>query len=63
MKITVNKDKEFVLNIRNKIKENQGYCPCSIIKSDDTKCICKEFINTQESGWCHCGLYYKNMEE
>lgn len=28
---------------------------------DDTKCMCKEF-REQESGWCHCGLYYKEKD-
>jgi len=56
--IKVNPDKEFVKEIRKKIKQNDGYCPCRIIKNEDTKCICKEFLE-QEEGECHCGLYYK----
>lgn len=58
MTIKVNPDKEFVKEIRKKIKQNDGYCPCRIIKNEDTKCICKEFLE-QEEGECHCGLYYK----
>ena len=58
MKIKVSKDKELVEELRKKIKENDGYCLCSIVKNADTKCICKEFLE-QESGECHCGLYYK----
>lgn len=34
------------------------HCPCKIDKTDDTKCMCKEF-REQESGECHCGLYFK----
>lgn len=58
MKIIQNPDKEFVAEIRQKLKENNGYCPCSLIKSEDTKCMCKEFRETYE-GMCHCGLYIK----
>lgn len=58
MKITVNTDKELVAIIREKLKANDGYCPCRLTKSDDTKCICKEFLE-QEDGMCHCGLYIK----
>lgn len=34
------------------------YCPCSILKNADTKCMCKEFREMDE-GMCHCGLYIK----
>lgn len=53
-----NPDKEYVKEIQRKLKENGGYCPCRITKSEDTKCMCKEF-REQESGYCHCGLFYK----
>ena len=58
MKIRLNTDKEYVKNIREKLKANSGYCPCKIIKNEDTKCICKEFLE-QGLGPCHCGLYIK----
>ena len=58
MKIRSNPNKEFVKEIREKLKENDGYCPCKIVKTKDTKCICKEFIE-QGLGPCHCGLYIK----
>ena len=59
MTIKVSENKELVQEIRRKIKENDGFCPCKTQKTQDTKCICKEFIEQQESGECHCGLYYK----
>jgi hypothetical protein len=40
------------------LKANNGYCPCKTIKNEDTKCICKEFME-QGLGECHCGLYKK----
>ena len=42
------------------LKENSNYCPCKTEKTKDTKCICKEF-REQKDGWCHCGLYYKDI--
>ena len=48
--------------ILDKLKENDGYCPCRIIKNEDTKCMCKEF-REQDSGECHCGLFIKTEEE
>lgn len=59
MKIKVSDDKKLVEEIRAKLKENQGYCPCKLVKTPDTKCICKEFLNQEYIGPCHCGLYYK----
>lgn len=56
--IKLNPDKEFVKDFREKIKANEGYCPCRISKTPDTKCMCKEF-REQEEGECHCGLYIK----
>lgn len=58
MKIMVNSDKELVKTIREKLKENNGYCPCRLKQTPETKCMCKEFLE-QESGECHCGLYIK----
>lgn len=59
MKIKVTDDIELRDEIRRQLRENGGYCPCSLIKSDDTKCVCKEFLESNEDGYCHCGLYYK----
>lgn len=61
MTITVNKDKRLVEEIRKAQKDNGGYCCCAIEKTPDTKCMCKEFIESKESGWCHCGLYHKEI--
>ena len=48
--------------IKERLKENGGYCPCALEKNKDTKCMCKEFRETKE-GFCHCGLYEKILEE
>ncbi len=54
----INPDPEFVAEMKRKIKENGGYCPCSLVKSEDTKCPCKAFRDMEE-GTCHCNLYTK----
>lgn len=59
MQIRISTDKELVRDIRERLKANGGYCPCRLIKNDDTKCICKEFLEQDFEGPCHCGLYIK----
>ena len=59
--IKVTDNKEHAEKIRQKLKENNNYCPCKLLKTPDTKCMCKEF-REQEEGFCHCGLYYKTKE-
>ena len=49
-----------VQEFRASVKANEGYCPCRLIKTPETKCMCKEF-REQDSGLCHCGLYYKEQ--
>ncbi len=56
--IRVSDNADLVAEIRKQLKENGGYCPCRIDKTEDTKCMCKEF-REQETGECHCGLYIK----
>lgn len=46
-------------SIGDLVKANNGYCPCAVIKNEDTKCICKEFREQTEPGLCHCGRYEK----
>ena len=58
MKIKTTEDIELANQIRAKLRENSGYCPCKIIKNEDTLCMCKEF-REQDVGECHCGLYIK----
>ena len=56
--VKTNPDKDIVKEIRRKLKETDGYCPCRISRTEDTKCMCKEFLE-MKSGMCHCGLYIK----
>ena len=61
LKTFVNEDKLIVEKIRQGIKNNDGYCICSLLKNEDTKCQCKEFREQQTEGSCHCNLYYKKL--
>ena len=44
---------------RKAVALNDGYCPCMIEKSEDTKCMCKEFREQETPGPCHCGRFEK----
>ena len=50
-------------HITKKLIENDGYCPCRLTKTEDTKCPCKEFREQDYEGACHCGLYIKVKSE
>ena len=64
MKIKLSEDKDLVKEIREKLATNGGYCPCRLERSEDNKCICKEFraqiADPAFKGYCHCLLYYKD---
>lgn len=62
MKIKLSNNKELVAEIKNKLKESGGYCPCRLAQSEDTKCPCREFREQAEPGECHCGLYIKEAD-
>ena len=63
MKIRFNENEELVKMIKEGLKESGGYCPCRRSRTEETKCICKEFRAQMEDpefeGYCHCQLYYK----
>ena len=60
MIVKLNTDSKKVDQIRSALKANNGYCPCQVEKSEDTKCICKIFSNQikrHQPGLCPCGLW------
>ena len=63
MKITLNPDEEVVKLIKEGLAKKGGYCPCRLEKTEDNKCMCKEFrdqiADPNFEGYCHCMLYYK----
>ena len=42
MAVRLNEDKEIVKTIREGLAKKDGYCPCRLEKTPDTKCMCKE---------------------
>ena len=66
MAIRLNEDAELVAQIKEGLKRKGGYCPCRLQKTEDNKCICKEFreqiADPEFEGYCHCLLYYKTKD-
>ena len=58
-KIYKNPNAEEFADISEAVKLNEGYCPCLQEKNDDTKCMCKDFRESANTDFCHCGRYYK----
>lgn len=59
LKIKQNPNMTTVTEVRRALVKNDGYCPCRLSRTPDTKCICKEFREQNTEGMCHCGLYIK----
>lgn len=67
MNIRLNENKDIVKTIQEGLKKKSGYCPCRFEKTEDNKCMCKEFREQIKDpnfeGYCHCLLYYKSKEK
>jgi ferredoxin-thioredoxin reductase catalytic subunit len=67
MKITLNENPEIVETIREGLKRTGGYCPCRLERTEDTKCMCREFreqmADPEYEGYCHCLLYHKSLAD
>lgn len=61
MRIRETEDAEYAKEVKQKIRENDGYCPCAVSKTPDTKCMCRDF-REQADGMCYCGLYIKEAD-
>ena len=66
MAIRLNEDPEVVARVREGLKAKGGYCPCRIPRTEEYKCMCKEFraqiADPNFEGYCHCLLYYKSKD-
>ncbi|WP_432765864.1 hypothetical protein [Parabacteroides goldsteinii] len=66
MAIRLNEDAEIVQRVQEGLKARDGHCPCVLQKSEDTKCMCREFreqiADPEFEGYCHCMLYYKEKD-
>ena len=59
-KIVLGDDKALIAEVNRQLQETRGYCPCSLIWDDSTKCICQAFRNALANGKemeCGCGKY------
>ena len=67
MKIKFNDNPEIVKMIKEGLEKTGGYCPCRRERTDETKCMCKEFKEQIKDpnfeGYCHCLLYYKSLAD
>ena len=43
MKVRLNEDAEVVRMVKEGLKRTGGYCPCRLERTEDNKCMCKEF--------------------
>ena len=63
MKIRFNENEEVVKTVKEGLKRTGGYCPCRLERTENYKCMCKEFkeqiADPDFEGYCHCLLYYK----
>ena len=59
MALVINPNLEERKRIGKKILNNEKYCPCMIVKSQDTLCPCKD---KREKGICICRLYVEESE-
>ena len=66
MHLRSNENKELVAPIQEGLRRKEGYCPCRLERTPDTKCMCKEFrdqiADPNFEGYCHCLLYYKSKD-
>ena len=49
MRINVNPDRDIAEAVQQGLKRNNGYCPCVLEKTPDTKCMCKDFRDKELS--------------
>lgn len=63
MKIRLNENEEIVKTVKEGLERTGGYCPCRMQRTEEFKCMCKEFraqiADPEYEGYCHCYLYYK----
>lgn len=66
IKVTQTTDKELLAEILKQLAANDHFCPCSLTKTIDDKCMCKNFreqIERKEPGECSCGRYILTITE
>ena len=59
-KIVLGDDKALIAEVNRQLQETRGYCPCSLVWDESTKCICSAFresLTREEEVECNCGKY------
>lgn len=62
MKIIQNPDADFAHDWKKRIKKNNGFCPSSMTRTENDKCMCLAFRKMTQ-GMCPCGLYIKYEDD
>ena len=66
MAVRLNQDAEVVKTVKEGLTRTGGSCPCRLQRTEENKCICKEFreqmADPDFEGYCHCMLYYKSKD-
>ncbi|MBP3634543.1 MAG: ferredoxin thioredoxin reductase catalytic beta chain [Oscillospiraceae bacterium] len=61
-KVRLNENELVVKTVKEGLKRTGGYCPCRTERTEEFKCMCREFKEQIEDpnyeGYCHCFLYY-----
>jgi hypothetical protein len=68
VKVRQTEDKELLDEILRQLKDNDHFCPCSLTRTQNDKCMCEQFrtvINSGEIGTheCVCGRYIVTITE
>ena len=63
LELKLNPDSEMVKIVKEGLERTGGYCPCRRERTEEFKCMCKEFkaqiADPTYEGFCHCRLYLK----
>ena len=58
MAVRLNEDTEIVKAVREGLKRTGGFCPCRLERSEENRCMCKEFrdqikaVLAENFFWC-----------
>ena len=63
LKIKTTSNKEHERRVRKALEMRDGFCPCSLLRDANIKCMCNTFREQTQPGPCLCGLYEKYYEE
>lgn len=59
LKIIQNPDKAKYDEMTQAVKDCDGYCPCELERTPETKCMCAAFRHQVTPGFCHCQRFQK----